>query len=179
MRRRWSHDHQFAISSKLNMSTQWKPAIKDIRDRLLIAKGGKSRGSNKMFGPIGQNHRNRKSSLHQSANEDGRLVRGDATRDPDNDALIHQRCAFCRLQIASVQVQQITQIRCFADNLHFAIGGQEDFVLQNFLDYDFHAIVRVHVDQRTTSAVELYKTLLDERREFESSANFIDDSFFF
>jgi hypothetical protein len=79
MRCRWSHDHQFAINSKLNMSTQWKPAIKDIRDRLLIAKGGKGRGPDKMFGPIGQNHRNRKSSLHQFANEDGRLVRGDAT----------------------------------------------------------------------------------------------------
>jgi hypothetical protein len=39
--------------------------------------------------------------------------------------------------------------------------------------------VRVGIDQRTTTLIELNQTFLDQRAQFETSTNFVDDLFFF
>ena len=65
-----------------------------------------------------------------------------------------------------------------ADHLHFHLGIQENLVLQDFLDHDFHLVVGVHVDQRPGAAVDGHHALLDQCRQLETAADLVNDRLF-
>jgi hypothetical protein len=66
-----------------------------------------------------------------------------------------------------------------AGNLDLVRGVEKDLVLQDFLEHDFHLVIRDWLDQRTASGVELDQAFLNQRGELKAAANFVDDFFFF
>jgi hypothetical protein len=87
--------------------------------------------------------------------------------------------AYPRLKISGIEIEQIAEVRRFTQHLEFTVGGQIDLVLQDFLDHHLHLVVRIEVDQRSATSVELNQAFLNQGRQFESATDLVHDGFFF
>lgn len=61
----------------------------------------------------------------------------------------------------------------------FAGGVEEDLVLDDLLDHDFHRVLGLHFNQRAGAPVECNQPLLDQCRQLEAPPDLVDDPLFF
>jgi len=63
--------------------------------------------------------------------------------------------------------------------MDFVFGIEIDFILDDLADHDFELIFALEIDQRPAAGIQGDEPFLNERREFEPPAHFVDDFFFF
>src|SRR4051812_30506935 len=83
------------------------------------------------------------------------------------------------LECCEIELGRSRRHRPLLDGLQLVRHVQIDFVLQDFLDDDLEPVFAAGVDKWSSSSVERYETLLDERRKLKPAAHLVHNRFFF